>query len=235
VNDNENRKRQSYLRARDFGAAHANDFAPNSVGKQQLTTLATIITEIDGHAASEVTGVGQEREGTTTRREAREALREALEAIRRTARVMAADIPGLDDKFRIPRNNNDQQLLSAARAFAADAEPLAAQFIAHEMPADFLANLNADIAALETAISNQASGVGAHVSAGAGLDDAMDRADEVMRRLDAIMRNKYANNPGVLAEWLSASHTERAPRHRSKTSAPQTQTAGGTPPPAKVT
>jgi len=137
---------------------------------------------------------------------------------------MAADIPGLDDKFRIPRNNNDQQLLNAARAFAADAEPLAAQFIEHEMPADFLNKLNAHIAALETAISNQASGVGAHVSAGAGLDDAMDRADEVMRKLDAIMRNKYANNPGVLAEWLSASHTERAPR-RKKPDAPPTPPA----------
>ncbi len=235
MNDNENRKHQSYLRARDFGAAHASDFAPTSLGKQQLTTLATIITEIVDFAASEVTGVGHEREGTTTRREAREALREDLEAFRRTARVMAADIPGLDDKFRIPRNTNDQHLLNAARAFAADAEPLAAQFIAHEMPADFLIKLNAHIAALETAISNQASGVGAHVSAGAGLDDAMDRADEVMRRLDAIMRNKYANTPAVLAEWLSASHIERAPSHRSKTSAPQTQTAGGTPPPAKMT
>lgn len=220
MNDNENRKYQSYLRARVFGAAHANDFAPTSLGKQQFTTLATIITDIDDHATSEVTGVGRAREGTTTRREAREALREALEAIRRTARVMAADIPGLENKFRIPRNNNDQELLNAARAFAADAEPLSAQFIAHEMPADFLANLNADIAALETAISNQASGVGAHVSAGAGLDDAMDRADEVMRKLDAIMRNKYANNPAVLAEWLSASHTERAPRRRKSIPTP---------------
>lgn len=220
MNDNENRKRQSYLRARDFGAAHASDFAPTSLGKQLLNTLGTIIPEIDGHATSEVTGVGQEREGTTTRREAREALREALVAIRRTARVMAADIPGLDDKFRIPRNTNDQHLLTAARAFAADAEPLAAEFMAHEMPADFLINLNAHIAALETAISNQASGVGAHVSAGAGLDDAMDRADEVMRRLDAIMRNKYANNPGVLAEWLSASHVERAPSHKKSPSSP---------------
>jgi hypothetical protein len=80
--------------------------------------------------------------------------------------------------------------------------------------------LNADIAALETAISNQASGVGAHVSAGAGLDDAMDRADEVMRKLHAIMRNRYVNNPAVLAEWLSASHTERAPRRKKSASSP---------------
>jgi hypothetical protein len=32
-------------------------------------------------------------------------LREDLEAINRTARAMAVDVPGLDDKFRVPRNN----------------------------------------------------------------------------------------------------------------------------------
>jgi hypothetical protein len=42
-------------------------------------------------------------------------------------------------------------LLNAARAFKDDVDPLQADFIAHEMPADFLADLNADIAALKFA------------------------------------------------------------------------------------
>jgi hypothetical protein len=41
-----------------------------------------------------------------------------------------------------------------------------------------------------------------------------------VRKLDAIVRNKYANNPAVLAEWTSASHTERDPRHKSTPKAP---------------
>jgi hypothetical protein len=147
-------------------------------------------------------------------------LRADLEAIARTARAMASDVPGLDDKFRLPRNTNDQHLLAAARAFAVDAVPLKAQFIAHELPADFLEDLNADIAALEAAIANQASGRGSHVSARAAIDDAIERADEVVRKLDAIVKNKYADNPMVLAQWLSASHTERAPRRRKTASPP---------------
>jgi len=203
VNDSENRKHQTFVRAHGFGEAHANDFAANSLGKQLFTTLGTIITELDGYAASEAAGIGLARQGTTTRRQAREALREDLEAINRTARAMAADVPGIDRLFRVPRNNNDQHLLSAGRAAAIDAAPLSAQFIAHELPADFLADLNANIAALEAAINNQSSGLGDHVAARAAIDDAIDRGFEVMRKLDAIVKNKYANNASVLAEWTS--------------------------------
>jgi hypothetical protein len=32
-----------------------------------------------------------------------------------------------------------------------------------------------------------------------------------LRITDACMRNLYANNPGKLAAWLSASHVERDP------------------------
>jgi hypothetical protein len=226
MDDNENRRRQMFVRVRDFGATHANDFAANSLGTGLFTTLSTLVTELDGHASSEASGVGSARQGTSTRTQARGALRDDLEAINRTARAMASDVPGIDDKFRVPRNNNDQFLLNAARAFATDATPLSAQFIAHELPADFLADLNADIAALEAAISNQSSGVGDHVAASAGIDDAIDRGVEVVRKLDAIVKNKYANNSAVLAEWTSASHTERAPRR----SAPAPQPPSPTPP-----
>jgi hypothetical protein len=220
VNDTENRKRSRYVRVQGFGETRANDFAPNSLGKQLFASLGVIIIEIDGYAASEVSGIGEALGGTETRRQAREELRADLEAIARTARAMASDVPGLEDKFRLPRNTNDQHLLAAARAFAVDAVPLKVQFIAHELPTDFLEDLNADIAALEAAIANQASGRGSHVSARAAIDDAIERADEIVRKLDAIVKNKYANNPAVLAEWLSASHTERAPRRRKAASPP---------------
>jgi len=73
---------------------------------------------------------------------------------------MANEVPSLEEKFRVPRNNNDQELLNAARAFLADATPLKTQFIAHEMPADFLDDLQADIDAMQAAINSQSSGVG---------------------------------------------------------------------------
>lgn len=220
MNDNENRKSQMFVRAHGFGVAHKNDFAPTSLGLGLFSTLDTIIAEIDGHAASESSAHGDARQGTGTRSQARDELREDLEAIRRTARAMADEVPGLADKFRIPRDGNDQNLLNAARATAADAVTYSAQFIAHELPADFLDTLKSHIANLEEAISRQGSGVGDHVAASAAIDDAIGRGTEVVRKLDAIVRNKYRNNPAVLAEWTSASHTERAPKHK-KTAEPK--------------
>lgn len=82
------------------------------------------------------------------------------------------------------------------------------------MPADFLEDLAADIAAMEESMNEQSGGLGQRVAAGAAIDDAMDHGIEAVRKLDAIVKNKYANNPAVLAAWTSASHTERAPRRK---------------------
>ena len=215
MNDNENRRFQTFLRVQGFGEAHSADFVVTSLGKQLFIALADVITELEGHAASTQSGFGLARQGTATRGQARAELIEDLRTISRTAAVMFDIASGLADKFRLPRGKiNDQNLLALARAFAADAAPLAAQFIAREIRSDFLEDLGADIAAFEEAISRQASGVSNHVAANAAIDDAIDRGTEIVRKLDAIMKNKYANNPAVLAEWLSASHTERAPRHK---------------------
>ncbi len=36
----------------------------------------------------------------------------------------------------------------------------------------------------------------------------------IVRNLDGIVKNKYANDPGKLAAWISASHVEKAPKKK---------------------
>jgi hypothetical protein len=220
MNDRDNRKHQMFARVRDFGAEHTSDFAANSLGRQLFTTLTSIVTTLDGHAASQTSKGGASKQGTTSRGQARQALWEDLQPISRTARAMADEVVGLDDKFRLPPTGNDALLLSTARAFAGDATPLSAQFIAHELPADFLEDLADDIAAMEAAISDQSSGLGQRVAAGAAIESTIDEGVATVRKLDAIVKNKYANNSAVLAQWTSTSHTERDPRRRQSPSAP---------------
>jgi hypothetical protein len=153
-------------------------------------------------------------------------LREDLEAIARTAKAMADEIPGIEEKFRLPRGNNDMNLINVARGFAVDAAPFSAQFIAHEMPADFLTDLNEDIAALEAAIAEQAEGVEEHVGARVAIQQSFEDGMKEVRTLDAAIRNKYANDPTTLAEWTSASHIERAPRRAAAAGGPGSGTGG---------
>lgn len=225
MNDFNNRRHETFTRMTDFGKARATDFAPSSLATQLFTTLAGVVATLDQQASKHVSSHGAARQGTATREEARAVLRELMEAIRRTARVMAQEITGLDDKFRMPPPGNDQLLLTSARAFLVDATPLAAQFIAHELPPDFLEDLADAIAALEAAMGQQSSSVGNAVAARAALEETFELGMDTKRKLDAIMKNKYANNPAVLAEWTSASHIERAPKHKKE------KPAGGTPTP----
>jgi hypothetical protein len=231
MNDSENRRRQTFARVQQFFLAHDSDFIAGSMGKTVSTTLGTIITELDGYAQAEASGMANQRQGTVTRALARSALREDLEAINRTARTLSDEVPGISEKFRMPAVGNDQILLTTARAFGAEAEPLATQLIAHELPANFLADLDADIAVMEAAINDQASGTSNHAAMNDAIDDAIDRGINVVRKLDAIVKNKYANNPAVLGEWASASHNERAPRHKQTTS-PQPPSPSPPSPPA---
>jgi hypothetical protein len=127
----------------------------------------------------------------------------------------------VENEFPLPPEDNDKELLNAARALARNALPLKAQFIAHEMPEDFLEDLAADIAAFEAAIAKQSDSRGGHVAAGEVLDDLFDEGTDLQRDLDGFMRNKFANNAEVLAEWTRASHVERAPR-RKKPEGPST-------------
>lgn len=232
MNDNENRKRDMFLRAHQFFSTRPADFAAGSIGRQLITDLGATITELDDHAAAETSGGGAAREGTVTRAQARAALREDLEAINRTARMLD-DEPGLREKFRVPRGRNDQQLLDAGRSAAVDAVPYKARFIALELPADFLEDLEADITAMEEAMGEQSAGHGDRVAASAAIDEAIERGTAIVRKLDGIVKNKYGNQRATMAEWTSASHTERAPRKKAGGgSAPPTPTTGGTPPPS---
>jgi hypothetical protein len=223
MKDIERRRFETFVRVRDFGTTYGSAFAAGSLGETLFASVSSIVAELEGHAATQASGASASVQGTASRATARAALVEDLEAISRTASISDSDTPGLGERFRLPRNNrNDQQLLSTARAFAQDAVPFKAEFIRHEMPADFLEDLNADIAAFEQAVKDQNLKRTARVSATESIDTAIERGVKAVRALDAIVRNKFRNDPAVLAAWTSASHTERAPRTARKTDAAPT-------------
>jgi hypothetical protein len=218
MEDRHHRNREMFLRLKAFGAAHP-EIPATTVWPQLLTDLNSVIADQDSNVTSEEVGKGAARADTSTRHAARQALREDVEAIVRTSRVIGEEHPGFDDKFRMPRGTNDQALLDLALGIAALlADPtVKARFISHAMPADFVENLNDDIADLQEAITEQSGSVAGHKSAGVSIDETDGRGMVIKRKMDALVRNFYRNNPAVLSEWETASHVERAPRRKKKT------------------
>jgi hypothetical protein len=215
MNSLNTRRLEMLVRVRDFGAAHRDLFPASTLGGKMFAAVGSAVGALSQQAASQVSGRGTARGGSSSKAAARAALRERLQTISRTARALALDNPGLDDKFRVPQSNGHQALLSAGRAFADDAGPLAKAFIAHDMPANFLTELNADLKEFEQAIREHAVGKDTHVAARAGIDTAMEAGLAAVQRLDAIVANRLRDDPTTVAVWDSVRHVERTARTKN--------------------
>ncbi|HEX8139327.1 MAG TPA: hypothetical protein VF544_17325 [Pyrinomonadaceae bacterium] len=205
---------EMFLRVREYGATRATEFSATTLAGELFAGLNEVIARIEAATAKQASERSAALESSDSKAAARDELRRDLEAISRTARAIAISQPGLEDKFRAPRSISDQALLALARAFAADALPLKAEFIRRGLPDDFLEDLASDIEEFEQAINRQIQTQEAQVAATASIDPLIERGVNIVRELDAIMRNKYANDAGALAAWLSASHTQRPARRR---------------------
>lgn len=212
-----NRTYEMFVRVDAFASERAAAFPANTLGSKMVAELKEVIQTLTGAITSQTTGLSSAQRATAERMAAREALRESMKAIARTARAMALDTPGLENKFRLPRSGSDSALLMTARAFAADLVAFKAEFIRHEFPPTFIEDFESDIEDLERAMDGQNTGRGAHVSATASVDSTAERGMNAVRRLDAIVRNKFRDDPATLAAWESARHVESPSRTRKRT------------------
>lgn len=206
-----------FIRVGQFVADNAADFSSGIVAAQ-AAILAAVINTLQTLAGDQTAGMSDARFQYSNKATARENLREALSDIAETARSMVYQFPGIDLKFRMPRNNNDADLLAKSRAFLTDATPLKNDFIAYEMNADFLTELQETIEAFEQSVNAQGSATDAHIEATADIGAEVRKGMIAVRTMDAPVRNKYRGNAGKIAAWESASHVER--ESKSKDSAP---------------
>lgn len=227
--DNRNvRVLEMLIRVRQFGASHADVFPAGSRGAELLALVAASITNMETHATTQDSGKRGAKEQVAIKKAALDALRRQLEAISRTARAMSLSMPGLADKFRMPRSKGEQATLLAARSFASDIAPHKAELIRRGLGTNFDEDLSEAIAALEELAGSKAQKVGVTVAATAAVSEAADEGRNAVRELDAIVLNIFKDDPAALAEWDSASHTER-PTRRAGSATPPTP-----PPPANA-
>jgi hypothetical protein len=201
---------QTLVRSRETFAQWLADFSAGGAARQLYADLQADTASVELKGAAYGTGRSDAKHGTQTTNATREMLLADLFAIREAGKVM-----NVEEKFPYPSRNNNEELLQMADVYATNALPLKTQFIAHELPSDFLDNLAENKAALQDAIAGRLNAVGDHIAAREELDDALAHGVDTVRKLTGLMKVKYANNPGKLAEWLAASHIER-PSRRTK-------------------
>jgi len=198
-----------------FGIDNAGDFS--GIATTTFAALSALVNDAESKSAAQQSGFGEAAQQFEVKDTAREDLRDEMSAISRTAKSMEYAFDGISDKYRFQRNMSDADLLAKARAFHSESLTYNADFIAYGLPATFRADLDAAANAFEASFSNTASATAEHVAATAETSAKIREGMIKARVLDGIVRNVYANNPGKLASWISASHVEKAPKKQTPT------------------
>jgi hypothetical protein len=200
----------------------------------RFTALAgevnTAITAIEASASDQTGGNDIASGGTASKRETALKLRAFLKGLARTARALdRGTYPGVAEQFRLPESDSYAALIAKARAVIEAATPLEAVFIEHAMPATFLADLGALLTAFESAIDQKVDGTLTQIGGTTGLGVRAFEGVRAARKLDAIIRNHFRNDPVTLEVWRHARHIEQAPV-RTEGTATTPPTSGATQP-----
>lgn len=215
MNDREVKRFEMINRVDIFGRDYATDFAPGSKAAALFAGLKTVIVDV------KAARTGQQSGRATVREVLFDSLRLDLKNIVRTAREIADEKPGFGDQFRMPASSSQTALLTAADKMVIELKKpgVAEEFIAYELPATFVADLEEDLAALDTTRETKDSANTKGVENTAALGLALKRGLRIVDKLHAIMNNKYARQPEKLRAWESARHTDRVAQ-REKASPP---------------
>lgn len=217
MNERITRRYDKFQREITFFHNHKADFATASEAAKRTENLERIVSGMNDAKA------GQGGGSATPKEVLLDALRLDLGNIRALATAIDQDEPGFAERFPTP-GNSEASLLTIADKYLAQfvideddsaAEKaaktaLVARFVAHELPATFVEDLQADLADIAEANQQLASGDLDGVENTAALGRLAREGTKESNYLGAIMRVKYARNPDKLRAWESASRLERA-------------------------
>ncbi len=203
-----------------FDAVNSNDYRDLPDAAANFAIVRAAITALENHSAAQLSGaVGRAVEQKSV---IRGAIRRKMKRYSRTARALNIDDPGFRRLFRVTDNDSDQLLLANAREFVVEARRFPTEFAGRGIPATLADELDADINAMEAAMSAKASGRIESVGATAGIDDQIEDGMNAEKILDSIMHNVYFDNPVKLAEWRTARHVKKAPKRQEEPTPPTT-------------
>ena len=219
MNDNDRRRWEKLVRVNQFGIDNAADF-PSGIGHIKFGIVNDLVSDAQAASAAQAAGTGELAEVIVTKDSARETLREQMAAIARTARSMDYEFPGIADEFRFKANLADADFLAKGRAFYTASADNEGDFVAFGLPVDFRTSLNTACEDFESALNSSASSKAGKIAATATIIATIREGMIAARILDAVVRNKYANNPGNLAAWAAASHVEKPPKKKTTPTPP---------------
>ncbi len=212
MDDSQQRKLNRAQAESAFMRDYQADFPKDSPGDKTAKALNVQIAQVLTLAGEQVS---QERRANIgIKSDLFDNLDAWMQKINRAAIALDDEIPGIRDLFRMPRNRSEENRLAGARNFYTASAQYQDQFEEYDLPEDFRAegmNLISQIEATQATADTSEERTG---GATGGLTAAFREIGKLTNKLNAIVKNKYYNNPQKLAAWAIASHLEAAPKSK---------------------
>ena len=196
------RRQEAHVRTQAVCADHRGTFEATSVGKKMLAQLDTSVADVEHGFAEQQGGLEDARRGGEDRRTSRRGLRGGITAVVRISHLVGLDA-GTSALVQMPTLGSDELLAADARMILDKVTPLADPFAAQGLPANVLADLPGQIAALKQAKLAQAAGKERHLTANAAILTALDSGDEAVAALEKILVASQ-QDPDAMTAWNCA-------------------------------
>jgi hypothetical protein len=196
------------------------DFDSNKVAKVKMPLIIQRVGNLSAKREAQFAGGGHSTQKSSVARNQFQELLDLLKDFVNFATVMAVDIPGMENKFRMPRSRSRRAIIAAARVFAADAVAFKSDFINYGLPETFIEDILAKADSLEQTLAEISSATESRVGAGSELDNELREISALIRQVDPIIKMVYRNDPANLAAWTFANHIQRFGKSKPKPPTP---------------
>jgi hypothetical protein len=192
-------------RVESFSLAHPD---PSQGYAAALARLQKTLAEVDVVAGRQRDGINAVRAATGIKRSGRrKILRTQMALLARVAESAEAEVPGISQKFRLPREAIPYLAFrTAARGMLAEAQAEKELLVRHGLLEAVLDGMSDNLNKFEEAVEQGTEGRRSHVGASAELDALADELTQICRLMDAINRSRFSEDPESLAQWESASN-----------------------------
>lgn len=193
----------------NFAANHTAHFPEGTRGAILFANLDAVVKALSGHATAKSSKRGAARQATVKKAVARAALLELLTEIARTARAIAAERPGLHNRFQPPRQAAGRDLLAAAQGMLEQLEPLRAEFVGYGIRPDFVERLRELVTEFEFSLGERKAAAETAAATTVSIERLVTEGMGLVRLLDVAVRNTLKDFPDALSAWERASHVEK--------------------------
>jgi hypothetical protein len=192
-------------RALEFSLAHPVNSDGYTTALKQLEEL---LARADQLAREQERGTTEVRAATARKIELKRSIRQSqLVHLARVAKRAAKEVPGLAQKFDLPRLPfRNLAFRTVARTMLEEAQQQKELLIKHGLVAEMLDSLGQSLDEFDQAVERGAEGRRVHIGAAASLMAISDEVVQIVQILDGYNRHRLAGDPNLRAAWTAASN-----------------------------